>query len=320
MKLRSVPGCGLELPVVGIGCNNFGGRSSLEETRAVVHRALDLGANFFDTADVYPTTDGGKSEVFLGQVLGERRKDAIIGTKFGIVRGAGRSANATRRYIVAAAEASLKRLGTDWIDLYQLHRFDDMTPLAETLRALEDLVRAGKVRYVGCSNFMAWQMVDAHWIAKEIGSDGFVSCQNEYSLLNRGPDAELIPAMTAFGKGFLPYFPLAGGMLTGKYKPTGEIPAGSRFAKTKNFADIFLTDRNWAIVQGLEKFCAERGHTMLELAFSWLAARPTVWSVIAGASTPAQVEQNAKACEWQLTPEDLAEIDRLTDVPPVPVH
>jgi len=227
--------------------------------------------------------------------------------------GDGQSAGAARRYIVSAVEASLKRLGTDWIDLYQLHRPDPHTPLHETLRALDDLVRAGKVRYVGCSNFAAWQMVDAHWVARELGSDGFVSCQNEYSLLNRGLDRELIPAMAAFGKGLLPYFPLAGGMLTGKYKPQAELPSGSRFAKTKVFADMFMTERNWAIVQRLEEFCAARGHSMVELAFSWLAARPAVWSVIAGASTPAQVEQNAKAVAWQLTADDLAEIDRLTE-------
>ncbi|HVV93368.1 MAG TPA: aldo/keto reductase [Hyphomicrobiales bacterium] len=318
MEMRNIPGCGLALPVVGIGCNNFGGRSGLEETRAVVHKALDVGITFFDTADVYPSTNKGQSETLLGQVLGARRKDVVIASKFGIRMDG--PAGASRRYIVSAVEASLRRLGTDWIDLYQLHRPDPQTPLAETLRALDDLVRAGKVRYVGCSNFAAWQVADAHWIAKELGIDGFVSCQNEYSLLRREMDHELIPALTAFGKGLLPYFPLAGGMLTGKYKPQEEAPAATRFAKTKVFADMFMTERNWTIVQQLEAFCAERGRTMVELAFSWLATRPALWSIIAGASTPAQVEQNAAACEWRLAADDLAEIDRITAPAPLGSH
>jgi aryl-alcohol dehydrogenase-like predicted oxidoreductase len=318
MEMRNIPGCGLALPLVGIGCNNFGGRSGLEETRAVVHRALDVGINFFDTADVYPNTNKGQSETLLGQVLGPRRKDVIIATKFGIPMDG--PAGASRRYIVSAVEASLRRLGTEWIDLYQLHRPDPKTPLAETLRALDDLVRAGKVRYVGCSNFAGWQVADADWIARELRIDGFVSCQNEYSLLRREMEHELIPAMNAFGKGLLPYFPLAGGMLTGKYKPQQDVPAGTRFAKTTVFAGMFMTERNWDIVRQLEAFCAARNRTMVELAFSWLAARPAVWSIIAGASTPAQVEQNAAACAWQLSADDLAEIDRITAPAPLGSH
>jgi aryl-alcohol dehydrogenase-like predicted oxidoreductase len=213
-----------------------------------------------------------------------------------------------------AVEGSLKRLQTHWIDLYQLHFPDPRAPMEETLRALDDLVREGKVRFIGCSNVPAWQVADAHWIAKCHGLNAFVSSQNEYSLLVRDAERELIPALQAYGLGLLPYFPLASGLLTGKYKRHTPPPPDTRFATLQRLTDRYLTDENWQIVERLEKFCAQRHHNILELAFSWLLARPTVSSVIAGATKPEQLEQNAQAAGWALTPEEMVEIDRLTDV------
>jgi aryl-alcohol dehydrogenase-like predicted oxidoreductase len=209
-------------------------------------------------------------------------------------------------------EASLRRLRTDWIDLYQLHTPDPLTPIEETLRALEDLIRQGKVRYIGCSNLPAWQVVESLWTARQLGLNAFVTCQDEYSLVVRDPERELLPAMEAYGLGLLPYFPLASGLLTGKYRRNAAMPEGARLTKTKRLADRYLTDANWHIVERLEEFCARRNRSPLELAFSWLAARPAVSSVIAGATRPEQVEQNVKAVEWALSPEELAEVDGLT--------
>ena len=310
MKLRNLGRSGLQVSLVGLGCNNFGGRLDLAATRKVVHRALDLGITLFDTADIYG--ERGRSEEYLGESLGDRRKDIVLATKFGMAMDdAGVRKGASRRYILSAVEASLQRLKTDWIDLYQLHQPDPLTPIEETLRALGDLVRHGKVRYVGCSNLPAWQVVDALWTAKHAGLDRFVCCQDEYSLVVREPERELIPMMERRGLGLLPYFPLASGLLTGKYKRNASMPAGARLTGTKRLADRYLTEANWRIVERLEDFCARRGRTLLELAFSWLAAQPTVASVIAGATRPEQVEANIRAVEWNLTPEDLAEIDRL---------
>jgi aryl-alcohol dehydrogenase-like predicted oxidoreductase len=307
---RTLGKSGLEVSTVGLGCNNFGMRIDLEATRKVVARALDLGITLFDTADIYGNKGG--SETMLGQVLGERRKDIVLATKFAgpMVEGKTRR-DASRRYIMTAVEASLARLKTDWIDLYQLHFADPLTPMEETLGALDDLIRQGKVRYIGCSNLPAWQMVEAEWIARERGLNRFISTQDEYSLLVRDVEAEKIRAAQAYGIGLLPYFPLASGMLTGKYKRGADAPADTRFASIPSLASRYATDANWALVEKLEAFCAHRGHTLLELAFSWLLARAPVASVIAGATKPKQLEANVKAAEWTLTPEDLAEIDRL---------
>jgi aryl-alcohol dehydrogenase-like predicted oxidoreductase len=314
MKVRKLGNSGPQVSVVGLGCNNFGMRIGLDATRAVVDKALDVGITLFDTADIYGNRGG--SEAMLGQILGENRKRIVLATKFaGAMDEAGKMKGASRRYIMSAAEASLKRLRTDWIDLYQIHFPDPATPVEETLGALDDLIRAGKVRYIGCSNFAAWQMVDAQWTAKHFNLHGFVSCQNEYSLLVRSVERELIPAMQKFGLGMLPYFPLASGLLTGKYARNKPVPEGTRFHSLKGLADRYLSESNWKIVEQLEKFCAKRGHTMLELAFRWLLARPTVASVIAGATKPEQVEQNAKAAEGELTPEEIAEIDEITPKP-----
>ncbi len=311
MKQRQLGRSGLRVSLVGLGCNNFGGRIDLEASRKVVHKALDLGITLFDTADVYG--ERGGSEAVLGQVLGERRKDIVLATKFGLPMSEGEILKgASRRYLLSAVEASLRRLRTDWIDLYQLHTPDPLTPIEETLRTLEELIRQGKVRYLGCSNLPAWQVVEALWTSRHLGLNAFVSCQDEYSLLVRDPERELLPALEAYGLGLLPYFPLASGLLTGKYKRKERMPEGARLTTTQRLADRYLTDANWRIVEGLEEFCAKRGRSLLELACSWLAAQPRVSSVIAGATRPEQVEQNVRAVEWTLTPDDLTEIDRLT--------
>ena len=311
MKLRKLGSAGPNVSVVGIGCNNFGLRIDLEASRKVIHKAIDLGITLFDTADIYGHRGG--SETILGQVLGESRKRIVLATKFGgPMDEAGTMKGASRRYVASAAEASLQRLRTDWIDLYQIHFPDPATPIEETLRALDDLVRSGKVRHIGCSNFPAWQAAEAQWTARHYNLHSFVSCQNEYSLLVRGAERELIPAMQVFGLGLLPYFPLASGLLTGKYLPNQPAPENTRFQALKNLADHNLTESNWKIVRELQSFCARRGHTLLELAFSWLLAQPTVASVIAGATQPEQLEQNVKAAEGSLTPEEIAEIDTIT--------
>jgi aryl-alcohol dehydrogenase-like predicted oxidoreductase len=311
MKQRTLGTSGLQVSLAGLGCNNFGGRIDLEASRKVVSKALDLGITLFDTADFYG--ERGGSEAILGQVLGDRRKDIVLATKFGMpMDDAGNLKGASRRYMLSAVEASLRRLKTDWIDLYQLHTPDPLTPIEETLRALEDLIRQGKVRYIGCSNLPAWQVVEALWTARHLGVNAFVSCQDEYSLLVRDPERELLPAMEAYGLGLLPYFPLACGLLSGKYKRNTPMPEGARLTTTQRFADRYLTDANWQIMERLDEFCAKRGRSVLELALSWLTARPPVCSVIAGATRPEQVEQNVKAIDWVITPDDMAEIDRLT--------
>jgi aryl-alcohol dehydrogenase-like predicted oxidoreductase len=308
MEQRYLGKSGLKVSEVGLGCNNFGALD-VESSRKVVHRALDLGVTLFDTADVYGNRGG--SETQLGEILGPRRKDIVLATKFGAPMdewGGG----ASRRTIFAACEASLDRLQTDWIDLYQVHRPDPHTPIEETLRALDDLIHQGKVRYVGCSNFASWQVVDALWTAHDRRLTGFVSAQDELSLLVRDADRELIPALEAKGLGLLPYFPLACGFLTGKYAHGSKAPDGTRMARMTRYADRYMTEKNWAIVEKLSAFCQVRGHTLLELAFSWLLSKHLVSSVIAGATRPEQVEANAKAGHWKLTPDDLVEIDKIT--------
>jgi len=311
LETRTLGKSGLKVSLVGLGCNNFSGRIDLDATRKVIHKAFDLGITLFDTADTYGNRGG--SEEFMGQVLGERRKDIILASKCGMpMDDVGVRKGASRRYIIASLEASLKRLRTDWLDLYQIHQPDRETPIEETLRTLDDLVRAGKIRYFGCSNFPGWQVVEALWTSKHLSLNSFISCQDEYSLVVRGIDRELMPVIEAYGMGLLPFFPLASGLLTGKYKRNAPMPAGTRLTNTQRLADRFMTEGNWRVVERLEDFCATRGHTLLELAFGWLAARPGVASVIAGATKPEQLEQNVKAVGWKLTPEDMAEVDRLT--------
>ena len=311
MEKRKLGSSTLEVSVVGLGGNNFGGRIDFAASERVVHRAIALGINLIDTADSYGNKGG--SEEALGRILGDKRKDIVLASKFGLpMDDAGKLKGASRRYVMQAVEASLKRLRTDWIDLYQLHRPDPQTPIEETLRALDDLVRQGKVRFIGCSNLSAQQVIAAEDAARQHGLAAFVSCQDEYSLLVRDIERELVPAAKARGLGILPYFPLASGLLTGKYRRGAPLPPGSRLAKNPRHADEFITERNWRIVGELAAFAARRGRSMLELAFGWLLRDGVVASVIAGATTPEQVEQNIGAAGWKLSAEELAEIDRIT--------
>lgn len=311
MEIRNLGRSGLRVSAIGLGCNNFGGRIDLEASRRVVHAALDAGITLFDTADVYG--ERGGSETALGAILGPRRKEIVLATKFGMAMSDdGTRKGGSRRYVMQAAEDSLRRLKTDWIDLYQLHDTDPLTPIEETLRALEDLIRAGKVRYIGCSNLAAWRVVEAVWTARSLGLSGFVSCQDELSLLVRRHEAELIPAMRAHGLGLLPYFPLASGLLSGKYRRDQPLPEGARLTRTPRLAERYLTEANWTKAERLADFAAARGRSLLELAFSWLLAREPVASVIAGATRPEQIAANVAAGGWKLDAEELAEVDRLT--------
>lgn len=301
-------GDGLKVSAVGLGTNNFGGRCDAAETASVVHAALDCGINLIDTADIY---GGGLSEEYIGRALGARRGEAVLATKFGMASGAIKGGG-SRDYVMQAVDDSLKRLRTDYIDLYQYHKPDPNTPIAETLEALDALVRAGKVRHVGCSNLTAVQLEEALAVSRAAGLAAFVTAQNPYSVLDRGIEGGLTGVCEANGIGILPYYPLARGLLTGKYRRGEPAPAGSRLAEGGRRAAGALTDQNFDVLEPLEAFSAERGHSLLELAFSWLAAQPAVPCVIAGATKPEQVAANARAADWKLTPEDLAEIDRIT--------
>lgn len=314
MEIRNLGHSGLRVSTIGLGCNNFGGRIDDDAAKAVIHKALDLGITLFDTADTYG--ERGGSETVMGRILGDERKRIVLATKFGMpMDDSGEKQGGSRRYIMQAVEDSLRRLRTDWIDLYQMHQTDPRTPIEETLRALDDLVRQGKVRYVGCSNFPAWQVTEAAWTARSAGLNGFISCQDEYSLIHRNPETELLPAARKLGLGVLPYFPLASGLLTGKYHRNVPLPDGTRLARIQRLADRYLTERNWSIAEKLGDFVESRGHTMLELAFSWLLAQSPVASVIAGATRPEQLEQNVKAGQWKLSASDLAAIDRMAPPP-----
>ena len=295
----------LPVTVVGIGCNNFGSRIDEKRSHEVVNAALDAGINFFDTADMYAN---GKSEELLGQALGRRRSDVIIATKFGqVMEGHGRGARP--EYIRKAFQASLRRLNTDYIDLYQLHLPDPDVPIAETLGALDKLVKAGQVREIGCSNFSAEQLREAEAASSaRPGSARFVSVQNEYSLLHREPEDAVLAECKRQGLAFLPFFPLKSGLLTGKYRKGKPIPEGTRVAKFERYRQL-LTDENLDKVESLIDFAESRGHTLLELAFSWLLAHGVVTSVIAGATSAQQVRDNAGAATWKLTAGDLEEID-----------
>ncbi|MBT2596904.1 aldo/keto reductase [Arthrobacter sp. ISL-72] len=311
-EYRRVGNSGLTVSVVGLGCNNLGRAKTVTEsqegTDAVVHAALDAGITLFDVADTYGR-EPGLSETMLGKALAGRRGDAVVATKFGMdMRGANGNdfgARGSRRYIVKAVEASLRRLGTDWIDLYQFHTPDPLTPVDETLAALEDLVTSGKVRYLGHSNRAGWQIAEAEFVARGRGSSRFISTQNHYNLLDRRAELEVTPAAEAYGLGVLPYFPLANGLLTGKYAP-GRAPEGSRLSHTRT---NLVRDADWDQLEKFSAFAAERNLSEVQVAFSWLAAQPSVSSVIAGATRPDQVRENAAAVAWVPGPEELAELD-----------
>ncbi len=312
MEERNLGRSGLAVSLVGLGCNNFAGRIDFEATKRVVHKALDLGITLFDNADTYG--ERGGAEEYLGRILGDRRKDIVLATKFGRPMDAsGKQQGASRRYILDACEASLRRLQTDYIDLYWQHIADPLTPIDETLRAFDDLVRQGKVRYIACSTLSSWQVVEAQWTSKTANLEHFIACQERYSLLEREYEPNMAAMVEAYGLGLIPFSPLANGLLTGKYRRNQTLPQGARLTTTQRMADRYLTERNWDVVERLADFCGARGRTMLELAMSWLAARPAVSSIIAGATAPEQLEQNVRAVEWALTKDDLAEIDRLTE-------
>jgi aryl-alcohol dehydrogenase-like predicted oxidoreductase len=307
MRMRRLGRSGLSVSEVGLGCNNFGMRIDQKETSRVVDAAIDAGITFFDTADIYGAT---QSEVFLGKALGKRRGEVIVATKFGMRIGDDeRRKGGSRRWIMRAVEDSLQRLGTDYIDLYQMHAPDPETPIEETLRALDDIVSQGKVRYIGNSNFTGWQIADADWTGR--GANRFVSAQNLYSLLERKSAFEVLPACEQFGLGFLPFFPLASGLLTGKYRRGEGAPEGTRLAAWGSRGAQALSDRNFDAVEALSGWAEARGHTMLELAFAWLLGQPVVSSVIAGATRPEQVQANAAAAAWRLTPEEVAQVTKL---------
>jgi len=313
VEQRNLGISGLKVSAVGLGCNNFGGRIDFGATQAVVHKALDLGITFFDTSDTYGDPRGA-AETYLGQILGPRRKDIVLATKFARPMDAsGRAEGASRHYIISAVEASLRRLGTDWIDLYQQHQPDPSTPIEETLRALDDLVRQGKVRYLGCSTLPAWQVVEAQWTARHFNLNHFICCQEEYSLLARDLETDMLPMIEAYGLGLIPFRPLADGLLTGKYRRGAPPPTGTRLASTPRAADRYRGETVWQQIERLAGFAAERGHTLIDLAFGWLLSRPPVASVIAGATRPEQVESNVRAAgAWRLSAEEFATVERLT--------
>jgi aryl-alcohol dehydrogenase-like predicted oxidoreductase len=312
MEFRRLGKSGLTVSAVGLGTNNLGMKLDMDGSREVVHAALDQGITLFDTADSY-----GASEERLGELLAGHRDDVVLATKFGSdasARGNGNGADwgarGSRRYVVRAVEASLRRLRTDWIDLYQMHRPDPLTPIEETLAALSDLVRAGKVRYVGSSNFTGWQVAEADWTSRTRGLERMVSAQNEYSWLQRDLERDVVPALEHYGVGLLPYFPLASGLLTGKYRRGQDAPEGSRLHAWG--MDGALTDRAFDVVEKLEAFAAERDVRLLDVAMGGLAAKPAVASVIAGATSAAQVASNVAAGSWRPSAEELATLDELT--------
>jgi aryl-alcohol dehydrogenase-like predicted oxidoreductase len=310
VKHRKIGKSDLDVSVIGLGCNNFGfvADMGVEASRKVIDKAIDSGINFFDTSDSY-----GTSEDILGEVLGERRKRIVLATKFGSKRNAlGEKSGASRGYILAEAEESLRRLRTDYIDLYQIHYPDPNTPIEETLRALDDLVKSGKVRYIGCSNFSASQLQEAESTAVEHSLTTFISSQDEYSLIVRDVEREQLPVIERYGLSELPYFPLASGLLTGKYRKGHAAPKGTRLGEKQTLADKYHSEANLEKVELLRKFAEDRGHTLLKLAFSWLLSHQAVASVIAGATKPEQIEANAKAGDWELKTDELMQIDEIT--------
>lgn len=308
MEYRQLGRSGLRVSVIGLGGNTFGRYADQQQTTAIVRQALDSGVNMIDTADVY---GNGVSEELLGNAIRGHRERLVIATKVGMRMGDGPNDHgSSRRRILAGCEASLRRLKIEAIDLYQIHAFDPDTTLEETLGALDDLVRAGKVRYIGCSNYDAWRIVQAFWVSDRGHLSRFVSVQPEYNLLKREVEREIVPTCLEFGLGIIPYFPLDAGVLTGKYKPGAEPPEGTRGHNNPRFAPRLRAETLEA-VQRLDSWARDHGHTVAELALAWLASRPAVSTIIAGTTRPEQVAANARAADWKLTPDDLAEVERL---------
>jgi aryl-alcohol dehydrogenase-like predicted oxidoreductase len=308
MIKRALGSTGLAVSALGLGCNNFGGRLDLERTKAVVDAAIEAGVNFIDTADAYGNFGG--SETLLGATLGSRRKNLILATKFGLDHE-GRVKGGSRTYVMSAVDASLNRLKTDWIDVYYYHRPDPATPIEETQDALDDLVRRGKIRFPACSNMPGPQLAAAMELARTKKIAPFVAAQDHYNLLSRDIEATLVPVIARYGIALVPYFPLARGLLTGKYRKGQPMPAGARLSDPR-YAARFVNEENLEVIERLGTFCAERGRTMLELGFGWLLAHPHVSSVIAGATSPEQLRQNASALGWELTADEIAAVDRIT--------
>ncbi len=309
MKYRRLGNSGLKVSEIGLGANNFGRRVDPDGTAAVIDRALEVGINLIDTANTY----GGdrRSEEYIGLALKGRREDALIATKAAMSMGDGpNDKGASRLHLMSELEKSLRCLRTDYVDLYQVHFPDEDTPIEETMQALDDMVRQGKVRYVGCSNFMAWQVCEAIWTSRTYGLAPFVSVQPHYSIMERTIEAELVPFCREYDVGILPYFPLASGFLTGKYRRGQGAPEGTRLAEGDRG---MFSDKNFDLLESLEAFASDRGHGVLEIAFAWLLANPNVSSVIAGATRTDQVESNANASDWAMTPEEKAEVDALLD-------
>jgi len=312
MRYRRLGQSGLKVSAVGLGGNNFGRVTDAQTSERIIHRALDLGVNFFDTADVYGR---GVSEEHVGRALAQRRAEAVVATKVAMEMGSGpNETGASRKHIMDGVHASLGRLNMDHVDLLQIHRWDRETPIDETMSALDDLVHQGKVRYVGSSNFRAWQLVWSLWASDRRWWVSMISEQPEYSLLNRSIERGLMPACQAFGVGIIPYFPLAGGMLTGKYKEGEAFPPGTRLERMERSRNMFATPRNFAIVRTLEAWARDHGHPLTELAVAWLLARPMVSTVITGVTKPEQVEANVKAADWDLTPAEAEEVANLTPI------
>ncbi|MFK7958647.1 MAG: aldo/keto reductase [Lysobacterales bacterium] len=316
MEYRHLGKSGLKVSSVGLGCNNFGMVINRQQTTEVVSAALDQGITLFDTADVY---GNGESEQFLGKALGDNRSRAVIATKFGnSVGGDEHAGGASRRYILSAVESSLKRLNTDYIDLYQLHTPDPYTPLDETLRALDDLVRSGKVRYLGCSNFSSWQVVESQWISRQLGLERFVTAQNRYSLLSRRAEEDLLPACEHSNVSLLPFFPLESGLLTGKYTKGQEPQEGTRWHAWKDrgaFAESFFSNQRLSQVDRLQDLCHRFDHSLLELAFGWLLKNAVVGSVIAGATKPHQIVANVEAGLFRPSEEETSLINDISLAP-----
>lgn len=310
MKYRSLGSSGLKVSVIGLGTNQFGGKVDQETVTSILDTAIAVGINLIDTADVYQE---GRSEEFIGKAIVGRRKEVLLATKVRHQVGEGpNQGGASRQHIIEGVEDSLRRLGSDYIDLYQIHRWDDETPVQETLRALEDLVRSGKVRYIGASNFAAWQLAWSNALAKRNSWTGFVSIQPHYHMFERGIEAEFIPACQYLGIGILPYFPLAGGFLTGKYKAGEPAPPGSR-GENSSYVQRYMTPANFARLEKLQAFAQERSHSMNELAHAWLLAQPMVSSVISGATDVEQVQANAASATWELTLEEAREVTTILD-------
>lgn len=322
MEYRHLGKSGIQVSALGLGTNNFGGRTDEETSVRVLLHALDLGINFIDTANTYSK---GESEEIIGRALGERRHDIVLATKGGIPWGTGpNESGASRKHILDALEASLRRLRTDYVDLYYIHRPDPRTPIEETLDTLDDLVHQGKIRYIGCSNYQAWQACEAVHTSRTRHLSSFVCAQNEYNMISRTVERELVPFCKAYGVGLVPFYPLAAGFLTGKYRPGEPLPTGARYddasktrpaqaAMARGLQQRFLNDRNFGVLPPLEEYAGQAGHTLGELALAWLASNSAVSSVLVGASNTDQLEANIKGVEWQLTPEESAAVNQILD-------